>query len=105
MPRLRTQNEYAGNRQDSWRDVGIDQFVQVMEQKPAVVRLDSRLGFQPVLEQSQRTRPGEHFGEDPPNKRSDVQPAKQRARTYQYGTEGDPQDEQPVQTEDANRQS
>ena len=91
------------SRQDSCRDVGIDQFVQVMEQKPALIWLDSGLGFQPALDQGQGTRPGEQFREESPNKRSDVQPAKQWARTCQNGAEDDPQNEERVQREHANR--
>lgn len=95
-------DKYACNRQDSCRDLGIDEYIQVMEQKPTPVWLDSGFGFQPVLEQSQGTRPGQQFRKHSPNKRSDMQPAKDRARTCQNGAEDNPQNEQRMQGEDAN---
>jgi len=45
-------DEDAGNRQNGWGDVGIDQLVQVMEQKATLVRLQAGLGFEPVLQHS-----------------------------------------------------
>ena len=44
--------EYAGNRESGCGDIGVDQLVQVMEQKAALVRLHASLGFEPVLEHS-----------------------------------------------------
>jgi len=50
--KIQNADKYAGNRQDSCGDVGIDQLVQVMEQESAMVWLDSGLGFEPVLQES-----------------------------------------------------
>jgi hypothetical protein len=56
------------NRQNARRDIGIDQLVQGMEQEPALVRLDASLGFEPVLQQGQGTRPMKQFSKDSPDK-------------------------------------
>src|ERR1039458_5817342 len=75
-----------------------------MEQEPTLVRLDSGLAFEPVLQQRQRTRPREQFRKDSPDKRTDMQPAKNRARARQQSSEDHPQDEQRMQEEDGNRE-
>jgi hypothetical protein len=46
-----------------------------MEKEPTLVRLDSGLGFKPVLQHGQRTWPREQFRKDSSNERSDTQPA------------------------------
>ena len=83
-------DENACNRQNRCGDIGIDKLIQVMEQKPALVRLDASLGFKPVLEHGQRAGPGEEFGEDSPDKRDDMKPAKDRTRPRQQGAENHP---------------
>ena len=75
-----------------------------MEQEPALLRLNSGVAFEPVLQQSQRTRPRKQFRKDSPHKRSDMQPAKNRARACQQGAENDPQNEQRMQEENRNRE-
>src|SRR5436189_4386819 len=75
-----------------------------MEQEPILVRLDSSFGFKPVLQQSQRTRPRKQFRKDSPDKRPDMQPAKNRVRARQQSTEDYPQNEQRMQDEDGNRE-
>src|SRR5262249_31306089 len=50
--KIENANEYARKGQNRCRDAGIDQLVQIMEQKPALVRLDASLGFGPVLKHS-----------------------------------------------------
>jgi hypothetical protein len=65
-----------------------------MEQEPALVRLNSGFGFKPVLYQSQGTRRRKQFGKDSPDKRTDVPPAKNRARMCQQGPEDYPQNEE-----------
>ena len=47
--KIENADENACNRQNGRGDVGIDKLVQVMKQKPALVRLDAGLGFKPVL--------------------------------------------------------
>src|SRR3974377_479512 len=47
----------------------------------------------------QRTRPREQFRQDSPNKRTDMQPAKNRARACQQAAEDDPRYEERVQEE------
>ncbi len=44
------------------------------------------------------------FGEDSPDKRSDMQPAKNLARACQQSTENHPQNEQRMQEQDASRE-
>ena len=78
--KIQNADEYACNRQNGCGDVGIDQLVQIMKQKPILIWIDSGLGFEPVLQQTQGARPREQFRKDSPNKRSDMQPAKNRAR-------------------------
>ena len=75
-----------------------------MEDEPALVRLDSGVSFEPVLQQSQRTWPRKQFRKDSPHKRTDMQPAKNRARACQQSTENDPQNEQRMQEENRNRE-
>lgn len=47
--KIKEADEYAGSRQNSCGDVGINQFVQVMEEKAALVRVDAGPCFEPVL--------------------------------------------------------
>jgi len=47
--KIQNADEYACRRQNGCGDVGIDQLVQVVEQKPTLVRLDSGFAFEPVL--------------------------------------------------------
>ncbi len=75
-----------------------------MEQEPTLVRLDSGPAFHPVLQQSQWTRPRKQFRKDSPGKRPDMQPAKIRVRARQQSTEDDPQNEQPMQEQNGNRE-
>jgi hypothetical protein len=60
--------DYSRNGQNGCGDVGIDKLVHIVEQKSSLVRLHTRLGFEPVLKHSQRTRPGEQFGKNAPDK-------------------------------------
>jgi hypothetical protein len=76
-----------------------------MEQKSAVVWLDSSFGFKPVLEQSQVTRPRQQLGENSPNQRNHMEPAKNRAGSCEQGAEDHPQDEQRMQDEDETRKA
>ena len=41
--------EYTCCRQNGWRDIGIDKPVKIVQQKSALVWLDARPGFKPVL--------------------------------------------------------
>ena len=68
-----------GNREDGRRDIRIDQLIEVMEKEPTLVRLDSGLGFKPVLQHGQRTRPRKQLRKYPPEERSHMQPAKNRS--------------------------
>jgi hypothetical protein len=47
--------------------VGIDQPVQVMEQKSALVSLDASFGFEPVLDQSSENMARKQFRKNPPD--------------------------------------
>ena len=60
------------NREDGRRDVRTDQLIEGMEKEPTLVRLDSGLGFKPVLQHGQRTWPREQFRKGSPNERSDT---------------------------------
>jgi hypothetical protein len=59
---------YPGNCQNSCGDIGVDQLVQVMEQKTALVRLDASFGFKPVLKQRQGAWPRKQFRKNSPCK-------------------------------------
>ena len=48
---------------------------QVVNQERLPVRRDARLGFEPLFEQSQRTRPGCNLNEDAIDQRAEVEPA------------------------------
>ena len=75
-----------------------------MEQKPTLIWLDASLAFEPVFQQCQGTRSEKHFGKGSPDKRSDMQPAKNRARACQQSTENHPQNEQRMEEEDRSRE-
>ena len=85
-------------------DIGINKLVQIVKKESALVWLDTGTAFEPIFQQSQWTRPRKHFGKDSPNKRSDMQPAKERARARQQSTENHPQNEQRMQEEDGGRE-
>lgn len=103
-PKVQSAGDHPYNRQDVCRNVRIDQPIQVMEQEPILVRLDTGPAFEPVLQQRQRTRPRKQFRKDSPDKRPDMQPAKNRARACQQSTEDHPQNEQRMQEEDGNNE-
>ncbi len=50
--KIQNADKYSCNGQKSSRDIGIDEFVQVMEKEPALIGLDAGVGFKPVLQQS-----------------------------------------------------
>jgi len=54
---------------------------------------------QPVFGWGQRTRPGQNFNQNAPNKRGKVQPAQQRPATGQNGSEHDPHNEAEVKSQ------
>src|SRR5229473_112536 len=54
---IQSADDHARNYQNGCRDVRIDELIQVMEEEPALVRLNSGLAFEPVLQHGQRTRP------------------------------------------------
>src|SRR5712692_5444003 len=47
--KVQSADEHPCNRQGCCRNVRVDQLIQIMEQEPTPVRLNSSLGFQPVL--------------------------------------------------------
>src|SRR5260370_40672985 len=97
-------NDYPGDGEQVGGNVGIHKLVHITEQESALARLDSCAAFEPIFQQSQRTRPRKHFGKDSPQKRSDMQPAKERARPRQKGAENHPQNEQRMQEENGSRE-
>src|SRR5208282_3412166 len=97
-------NDYPGDGENVGGNVGINKLVQIVEQESALVRLDSGAAFEPIFQQRQRTRPRKHFGKDSPEKRSDMQPAKERAGARQQSTENHPQNEQRMEEEDGGRE-
>jgi hypothetical protein len=50
--KIQNADDYARNRQNGGGEVGIDQLVQAVEQKPTLVWLDTGFAFEPILEQS-----------------------------------------------------
>ncbi len=102
--KVQSADDYACNRQNSCRDVRIDQLIQVMEQEPTLVWLDSGFAFEPVLQNRQRTRPRKQFRENSRDKRSEMQPAENRTPTSQQSAKGYPQDEHGMQQKDGNRE-
>jgi hypothetical protein len=59
-------NDYPAMLSMVGGNVGIHKLVQIVEQESALVRLDSAAAFEPILQQSQWTRPRKHFGKDSP---------------------------------------
>ena len=47
--KIQSANYHPRNRQNGCGNVRIDRFIQVMEQEPTLVRLNSSLNFKPVL--------------------------------------------------------
>jgi len=97
-------NDYPGDGEQVGGNVGIHKLVQIVEQESAQVRLESSAAFEPIFQQRQWTRPRKNFRKDSPDKRCDVQPAKNRPRARQKGTENHPQNEQRMQEEDGGRE-
>ena len=97
-------NDYPGDGENVGGNVGIDKLVQIVKQESALVRLNSGPAFEPIFQQRQWTRPRKHFGEDSPDKRCDVQPAKERAGARQQSTENHPQNEQRMQEKNGSRE-
>ena len=97
-------NDYRGDGEHVGGDIGIYNLVQIVEQEPALIWLDTGAAFEPIFQQSQWTRPRKHFGKDSPEKRSDVQPPKNRAGARQQGTENHPQNEKRVEEENGDRE-
>ena len=77
--KIQNADDHPCNREDGCRDIRIDQLIQVVEQKPTLVRLNASLAFEKVLQQRQRTRPRKQFRKDSPDKRNNMQPAKNRS--------------------------
>src|SRR5437879_10641242 len=88
--KIESADQHTCNHQRDRGDVGIHEFIQVVEQKSTMVWFNSGFAFQPVLQQSQRTRPREQLGKDSPNKGTDMQPAENRARMSEQGTKDHP---------------
>ena len=97
-------DNYPRTGEDVDGDIGIYKLVQIVEQEPALVWLDTGAAFEPIFQQSQWTRPRKHFGKDSPDKRSDVQPPKNRAGARQQSTENHPQNEQRMDEENGGRE-
>ena len=76
-----------------------------MEQESSLVRLHSRLVLEPVLEQSQRTRPRKQLRENGPDEANDMQAPKKRARLCEQDTEDYPQNEQSMKEQNNHRES
>jgi len=102
--KIQSADDHPCKREDGCRNVWIDELIQVMEQEPALVRLDSGFGFKPVLKHGQRARPGKHLRKYPPDERSDMQEAENRSRARQQSTEDHPQNEKHMQEENENRE-
>ena len=97
-------DDYRGDGEHVGGNIGINKLVQIVKQEPALVRLDTSAAFEPIFQQSQWTRPWKQFRKDSPDKRSDMQPAENRARARQQSTENHPQNEQRMQEEDGGRE-
>ena len=65
--KVQSADQHASDGENGGRDVGIYQLVEVVEQKPTLIWFDARFGFQPVLQEIQRTWPEKEFGEDTPD--------------------------------------
>jgi hypothetical protein len=90
----------AADSQRRWRHVRIDERVQVVQQKPTLVRADARTVSQPVFGWRQRAGPGKDFDQDTPDERPQVKPAEQGPTVSQEGSEHHPQNEKKVQSQD-----
>src|SRR5258708_16066547 len=93
-------DNYSHGSENVGRNIGVNKLVQIVEQEPALVRLDSGPAFEPVFQQSQGARPREKFSNNPPDKRNDMQPPEERTRARQEGAKDHPQDEERVHDKD-----
>ena len=76
-----------------------------MKQKASRIRCDARLLLQPVLEERQRTRPGQEFRENSPDQGNDMQPTQNGTRSREQNAEDHPDNEQCMHEEDNYRNS
>src|SRR5437660_2873861 len=65
--KVQSADDHSRHREHGCRHIRIDQAVEVMEQKPALVWFDSRLRFKPILQHSQRTGPRKQFRKNAPD--------------------------------------
>src|SRR5438445_10021238 len=65
--KVQSADDHPRHRKHGCRHIRIDQAVEVMEQKPALVWFDSRLRFKPILQHSQRTGPRKQFRKNAPD--------------------------------------
>jgi hypothetical protein len=79
------------------RHIGVDQRVQVVQEKPTLIRADASAGSQPIFCRSQRTWPGQNFNEHTPDQGAEVEPTRERPSTREKSSEHDPKDEEEVQ--------
>jgi len=86
--------------QQPGRHIGVDQRVQVVQEKPARIRADASAGSQPVFCRSQRTWPGRNFDKDTPNQGAEVKPTRERSSAREKSSERNPKDEEEVQNQD-----
>jgi hypothetical protein len=98
-------NGHSSHSQRGCRNIRINQLVDIVQQEAALIRLDSRFLFQPVLKQRQRTGPGQQLGENSPDQGKNMQPAKNVTRSREQGPKHHPGNEECVHEEDSSRKS
>ncbi len=86
--------------QQPGRHIGVDQRVQVVQEKPALIRAEASAGSQPVFCRSQRAGPGQNFHEHTPDQGAEVEPTRERPSAREESSERNPKDEEEVQCQD-----
>ena len=94
----------AGDGERGRGNVGVNQRVEVMKQKSALVRLNAGPAFKPVFEACQRAAAGKNFDKDAPEQRSNMQPLERRARSRKDGAGGYPKHKEGVHQQYASGQ-
>ena len=87
------------SQQPGWH-IGVDERVQVVQEKPARIRAEASADSQPIFRRSQRTWPGQDFDKDTPDQGAEVEPTQERPSTREKSSERDPKDEEEVQNQD-----
>lgn len=96
-------HQHCGQRQQLRRNIGINEFVEIVLDEAAPERWNAGPHLQPVFRHRQWTRPRPNLNNDAPGQRRDVQPSQQRTASRPHRSEDNTRDIHKVDTEDHRR--